>query len=150
MELNEFLISARRNARAETGAWENSKVFDEIFSERVFEQDGYVYMQRYFGTYPCVGGEVVFYEDRPIWAMNYYGEMIDRKISFKEVYDFLGNAFAQVFDQFTCRGPRLYAAGRFVYVNHMDGGLERFKGKETVTLNGEKVFRLDYHGGLID
>jgi hypothetical protein len=150
MELNDFLILAKQHAfNSLEGLRNNYKDLDDGFRECVFEQDGYLYRDRYFGVSPFVGRETVFYEGKAVWVMNYYGRMLDEKTDPRTVIDFLGHVLVEGSNRLPCRGPKFFASNNFVYINHVEGDLREFQGKESILLNGENVYQLYYHGGTV-
>ena len=42
-----------------------------------FQEGAFTYLDSYFGGADFIGEEVVYYEGRPVWAMNYYGRLLD-------------------------------------------------------------------------
>jgi hypothetical protein len=150
MELSEFLVEAKRHAyTGEDSVRKNYKILEDGFRECIFSKDDLVYRDRYFGSDPFAGEEVVFEDGRPIWMMNYYGKLIDGNISSEGIYDFLGGALAEAPEECTFRGPKFFAEGKFTYINHIEEKTERFKGAEFVLLEGQVVYELYYHGGSV-
>ena len=41
-----------------------------------FHEGEYSYLDSYFGGTDFLGQEVVYYKDKPVWAMNYYGRVL--------------------------------------------------------------------------
>ena len=108
------------------------------------------YLDCYFGSTDFLGQEVVHDQQQPIWAMNYYGRIL-------EPTRFDGARAAQVIR--AGRGG-MYQAGRFlgdhrettadgVFFNTSSGSLTAFQGCEWIELEGLRVYELVYHGGLV-
>ena len=84
-----------------------------------------------------------------LWGMNYYGFVSSRTVSPKEVYGFLREALIRVGEEKPFRGPGNYAQGHFNYVNHVEGTISRFRGTEKILYKGREIYKLFYHGGVI-
>ena len=81
---------------------------------------------------------------------NYFGFMLDEKISEKDVYDFLRKALMQeYYDVIPVRGPAKFSDGEWTYQFMANGGLENFAGQEEILLNAKIVYRCTIHGGFI-
>jgi hypothetical protein len=128
----------------------------------LWEEDGWVYRDSYFGGADFIGQEVIWRDTpegdlngggllTPVWAMNYYG-----RITEPELLDAAGAGL--IVKQAL---SAMYQEGRFlggfgwedghgaVYVDMSDGDHRSFTGHETISINGTECYRLDYHGGLI-
>jgi hypothetical protein len=151
MGLSDFLVLAKRNAYiGEDSVRENYKISEDGFSECVFSRDNYKYRDRYFGSEHFAGEEVVYQKQKPVWAMNYYGQLIEKDIPTKEVFNFLGKMLSEVPAAKPFRGPKFCCEGQFTYINHIEGDIEDFRGLESILFDGEKVYMLYYHGGTIN
>ncbi|MFA6254259.1 MAG: DUF5680 domain-containing protein [Candidatus Paceibacterota bacterium] len=108
----------------------------------------------FFGGEPYGGREVIFKNDQAVWLMVYYGEITDRELDKKEVYDFLRAALMKAPDDLPVRGPAEFKkeeGGKvWEYQNKWAGDLNRFKGREIILLDGREIFNTDYSGGWVD
>lgn len=115
-----------------------------------FQSGAFKYLDSYFGGTDFLGQEVVYFHDEPVWAMNYYG-----KILCPDIYDAekAGNVILESL-------ALLYTSGHFlgafthetplgVYHDTNDGDVCSFTGYEWIEYQGQKVYDLHYHGGLI-
>lgn len=149
-ELADFLNEASKNTYANKDApkAEPSRLKSEDYH---FEKGNLIYHDTYCGARDFIGEEVVYKDDEPVWAMNYYGFILKPEASTKEVYSILRPALMQEYDDILpVRGPREYKEGQSIYRNSVEGSLERFSGTEEIELNGEKVYTCWYHGGSIE
>jgi hypothetical protein len=116
----------------------------------IHERGSWRYRDSYFGGTDFMGQEVVWFEDEPIWAMNYYG-YITRP-------DLIGAAAAGA--TIKAALSSMYAEGRFlggyrwegphgIYTDTSEGNAAHFHGRETITVGGVEAYALDYAGGLI-
>ena len=115
-----------------------------------FEKDGLIYHDTYFGGRDFIGEEVIYENEKPAWGANYFGFVIDEKVSEKDVYDFLRKALMQKYDNvIPVRGPSNFSADDKEYRFSADGNLENFSGKEEILFGGKVVYRCLIHGGMI-
>lgn len=115
-----------------------------------FEADEFVYHDTYFGNRRFVGEEIVYESKTPIWGANYFGAVIDDRVSEKEVFDFLRQALIQdVEGGVPVRGPERYSDGGRDYRFLLDGTLSLFSGVEEIVIGGIVVYRCFVHGGEI-
>lgn len=107
-------------------------------------------LDTYFGGEPYGGDEVVFYQDRPVWMMVYYGAVDPAVADVGGIYGFLKSALSHTDESFPLRGPRAFASDGLSYENEWQGGLERFSGIERIRASGREVYSATYAGGVID
>lgn len=148
MDLKTFIKSAKENTFA-AGA-------DPVESSRngstdfVYEEGKYTYRDSFLGDLSDVGEELVWFEDEPVWGMNYRGGMIEgHEDKANEVFEFLKEALSNVPVDYPYRGPKCWKNGNMVYVNHVDGNVTDFVGKERIYQGGEMIYERKYHGGRI-
>lgn len=148
MEFTDFLIQAKRNAYLGKNG-EPYETLEDGCREFTFSEDNLVFRNRYFGRLSFTGEEIVFSDKKPYWAMNYCGEVLNDLVSEQEVFDFLAKTLSEGEKRFPFRGPKFLSKKEFVYINHIEGELKRFKGEEFILFNGEKVYRMYYFGGFL-
>ena len=148
MELVDFIVKAKKQAYA---SGKPAIKLEDGFKEFVYEEGDYRYRDRYYAknSRPFGGEEIIWQNGRAIWIMNYYGYMLSDKIDSEKVYEFLRHAMSLVDEQRPFRGPPHFKEGDFGYVDESEGTLYHFKGTERIAYNGEDVYRLDYHGGIV-
>jgi len=145
-ELARFIVKAKRNTYARKG--EGLRSEDESKNLQYKEGD-YFYRDRYFGSEKFGGEEVVWFKEKPVWLMNYYGGIEKKIVDSERVFAFLRQALLQVSVDRPFRGPRFYKEGNFEYVDSSTGDIKCFKGREEITYQEETVHRLEYAGGII-
>jgi hypothetical protein len=107
------------------------------------------YRDRYFGEYNFSGEEIVWWHNKVIWSMNYFG-VTDTTESLPDKFpDFLKEALRQVDTSSPFRGSKYYSRGDFEYINEFDGDLKDFSGQERINHKGKLIYKLYYHGGEI-
>jgi len=73
-QLNDFIVRAKAATYVGSGRESSSSrpgSHDLEFRERAFQ-----YLDSYFGGADFIGEEVVYFEKKPVWAMNYYGRFL--------------------------------------------------------------------------
>lgn len=147
-QLGSFIVRAK--AATYVGDGEKTTACRMGSHDLKFEDGAFSYLDSYFGGEDFIGQEVVYYQGEPLWAMNYYGRIIDaQKITAAEAGQIIKKSLS-----------RLYAEGRFLggfehvvagstYVDTNQGDLESFRGKEWITRANSRVYELVYHGGRI-
>ena len=115
-----------------------------------FEKDGLIYHDTYFGGRDFIGEEIVYENEKPMWGANYFGFVLDEKVSEKDVYDFLRKALMQEYDNvIPVRGPSNFSADDKEYRFIVNGNLASFSGTEEILFGGKVVYRCLIHGGMI-
>lgn len=147
-ELHDFIVSAKSACYVGDGATaapSRTGSHDLVFAAGAFR-----YRDSYFGGTDFLGQEVVWHEDVPVWAMNYYGyvlrpDLIDAQRAGATIKAALSALYAEsrFLGTFDWSGPH----GN--YADRNDGDATHFRGVETISCGGEIAYRFDYHGGLI-
>lgn len=102
----------------------------------------------YYGGEPYAGQEVVFYENRAVWAMQYRGSVVSGE-ELSSLYAFIGKALTNT-KLGQPRGVDGFSNNDFVYNVSMEGNLSEFKLVETIRRSGNLVYRAEFLGGLVD
>jgi len=143
-QLEKFISEARENTyAADLKSIENPRLFGSLQSE--YQKEYYSYQDIYFtGSKIFVGQEVVYYDNRPIWAMNYLGTVIE-----KETLAFLKESLLKLSQE--CRMGKIceFEKKEFKYQDNGQGNLEYFSGKEQIFKKNKDIYSLTYQGGLI-
>jgi len=148
-QLKQFLVKAKISTYASSGEGGEKILFDGS-KELEFKEGNLRYRDRYFGFNPFIGEEVVFYKDKPIWGMNYYGKVTCNDFPAKKIYQFLQKVLREVREDKPFRGPDQFKKDGFEYVNKVNGDVNEFQGVEKIFAGNKEVYKLDYHGGLIN
>ena len=144
--LRQFLVQAKANGYA---SGRPGTIGADGCHELVFQAGEFKYRDSYFGEDPFVGEEVVWQNDRAIWAMNFYGSVTGQAVPAGEVYTFLQKALRQMEPEQPYRGPSIFREQDFEYCNEAQGSLDRFTGVEQISFRGQVVYQLLYHGGAV-
>jgi hypothetical protein len=141
-----FLIEAKKNTYAGDGKL--SAPSRPGSQDLAFQQGDYMYLDTYLGSVDFIGEEAVWCQQKPIWAMNYYGTMLTDE----ELEGFshcLKSALQNVPLEAPYRGPASFRDGPYEYTCNWKGDIDQFEGTERIFANGQEVYRLVFHGGSL-
>jgi len=147
-KLRKLLHEAKVNTYARSGEGGEAKLKN---GGKKFEyrKGKFYYQDIYFGYNPFVGEEIIFYQQNPVWGMNYYGQVITKNIPAKDIYSFLKKALRKPNLASPYRGPDVYKSGDLKYVNKAEGHIDDFKGREKIYYKNKLIYILNYHGGSL-
>jgi len=146
--LKEFLIASNKAGYA--GGEEKKWIKEPDGSTTIpFEKGLWKSHDNFFGGEPYGGRTIVFFEDKPVWIMVYYGR-VEEGIEPKPLYGILRNALAQMPEDYPFRGPKEYKEGEYAYTNSWQGEVDNFSGEEQITKAGILIYKANYIGGLVD
>ena len=114
-------------------------------------RDGrFAYLDSYFGGTDFIGQETVWLDGRAVWAMNYYGYILDEgKIAASEAGRVIKESLTLLYRHGRFLGGFENETALGLYVDENEGDVSHFRGMERIERKGEKVYELLYHGGLI-
>jgi hypothetical protein len=88
----------------------------------IIETDGdFKMVDKWFGGEPYGGQEVIYYKDKAVWIMVYYGRVYDTKLNANDVYTFLRKSLQFPPEDKPFRGPDEYTEGDLTYTNAVTG-----------------------------
>jgi len=147
-KFSKFLVQAKKNTYALSG--ENEKnILKDGAKELNYELKDFYYRDRYYGSSPFMGEEVVFLKNKVFWIMNYSGRCLNHTIPKDKIYDFLKKCLKKVSTKNPFRGPSKYKLNNYLYKNNTKGDINNFCGDESIYYKNKKIYELKYHGGLI-
>lgn len=115
-----------------------------------FYDGEFSYLDSYFGSTDFIGEEVVYYQGQPVWAMNYYGRVLEpRRISSAEAGQMIKESLSHMYQEGRFLGGFEYNTRHGVYHDSNQGDVTSFTGREWITQDEVVVYELYYHGGLI-
>ena len=147
-QLSKFLVKAKINTYASSGE-RGEKVLLDGSKELEFEEKEFKYRDRYFGYDHFIGEEIVWQNEKVVWGMNYYGEIISEIIPAKQIYQFLQEALKKITENKPFRGPGNFKENDFKYINKVEGTVEKFEGREIIFYKEKLVYKLSYYGGAV-
>lgn len=151
IDLHNFLIEAKKETYANENV-EKVKSTRRGSHDYEYTKDNWTYHDSYFGGTDFQGQEVVYrQDDTPIWGMIYYGKTLDESLSEEAMDKALRPALMQVGqdDVIPVRGPKEFENQGYQYTFKVTGDLTSFEGEETIEKEGNKVYTLKCHGGII-
>lgn len=99
----------------------------------------------FFGGEPYGGRTVVFYKNKPVWIIVYYGWVLEG-VKPDSVYTILREALMRMPEDAPFRGPKTYKS----YSNTWVGDVDRFSGEEQIKQSEKLVYKANYMGGWVD
>lgn len=146
-DLKKFIFEANRStyASGDENIWKKQPDGSTTIE---YENDLYKYHDNFFGGEPYGGREVIFFENKPVWMMVYYGLVYDGVN--KEVYGFLTESLSNTTVDMPYRGPIEYKKDEWRYENKLVGGVEKFSGTEKIFKNEKCIYEASYIGGLVN
>jgi hypothetical protein len=143
-----FLVKAKYEGYASGDQSRIRKLGDDGL-EATFAEGQFSYRDRWYGETAFSGEEIVHCQGKPVWSMNFYGATSKGVQIPVEFPKFHKSALRRVTAASPFRGPQFYQEGELVYVNDVTGSIQEFSGVERVLFRGREIFRLVYHGGLL-
>ncbi|MDO8497678.1 MAG: DUF5680 domain-containing protein [bacterium] len=147
-ELRQFLINSNKAGYA-GGEEKKWKKEPDGSTTIPFEKEKWRSHDNFFGGEPYGGRVVVFYENKPVWIMVYYG-WVEKGVEANTVYGVLRNALKQMPKDAPYRGPKEFIYKDFIYSNSWEGTLEKYSGEEEIRQGQKSLYKAFYRGGLVD
>ena len=154
-EILDFLIRAKKNTYANGNA---AKVNSSRLSSKDYEYKETIndkkvcYHDTYLGGEKFIGSEVVYIDDKPIWAMNYNGYSVVENLSEEAMDNALRPALMQVGvdnSVLPVRGPSEFVNGEYKYTFEQSGTMENFTGLERIFKKDILIYELHCSGGIV-
>ena len=147
-QLNEFIVRAK--AATYVGDGEHAAPSRAGSHDLRFEDGDWAYHDSYFGGSDFIGQEVVYWNAKAVWAMNYYGRILnDDQITSAEAGQMIKSSLSRMYREGRFLGGFEHKENGLVYVDLSQGTIEHFQGRETIRRGQQIVYELEYHGGLI-
>lgn len=142
-EIVPFLIRAKQATYSAGGPETSSS--RPASHDLVYEEGAYYYYDTYLGGQNFSGEEAVWYNQVPVWSMNYSGRVTGENFS----GDFLKEALHHVPVETPFRGPAIYHKGDYHYHCNTEGEFVWFQGYEEIFYMDQKIYECYYHGGVV-
>jgi len=134
-------VSGKRPEPASTRAGAN---------DIVHERGRFRYLDSYFGGTDFLGQEVVWEDGIPVWALNYYGRILDpQRFDGERAGSVIKQALSALYQEKRFLGGFAYQHGLGEYIDQSAGDHRSFVGIERIFVDDRVVYQLDYQGGLI-
>ena len=147
-EVLQFLLKARTKTYA-GGKGKVTPVFDGSTQLEYKEGDWFYRDLYYTGNGIFMGLEVVYLQQKPIWAMSYYGNF--KKMTEEEIDKILRKALLENWQTTRTWKKVEWEKDDYKYVCEPDfeGSIEELAGTERIFKKGREVYTFYYAGGLI-
>ncbi|MFT3893617.1 MAG: DUF5680 domain-containing protein [Anaerolineales bacterium] len=147
-ELNAFIVRAK--AATYVGSGEHTTPSRPGSHDLRFIDGKWSYLDSYFGGTDFIGEEVVYFEDKPVWSMNYYGRILrDDLLTGAQAGQMIKASLSRMYQEGRFLGGFEYAENDLTYVDTSEGELNSFHGREFIRRGQDVAYELVYHGGLI-
>ena len=147
-ELNAIIVRAK--AASYVGGGDRTRPSRPGSNDLSWSEGEWRYLDSYFGGTDFLGQEVLWRGFEPVWAMNYYGqvlrpELIDAERAGATIKGALASMYGEgrFLGGFDWTGPH----GR--YIDTSKGNVASFRGREVIEVDGVEAYALDYFGGLV-
>ncbi len=115
-----------------------------------FTESDWAYHDSYLGESDFIGQEIVYYQMKPVWGMNYFGVIIrPDKITSSQAGQMIMKSLSRMYTEGRFLGGFEHQEGSLRYVDQNTGDVRSFQGREYLSLADEVVYELLYHGGLL-
>jgi hypothetical protein len=147
-KLNAFVVRAK--AATYVGNGEHISSCRPGSHDLRFEEDQWAYHDSYFGGSDFIGEEVVYFEGKPVWAMNYYGRILRADlISASQAGQMIKASLSRMYQEGRFLGNFEHTEQDLTYIDANHGTVDCFHGHEVIRRGQVTTYELDYHGGLI-
>ncbi len=142
-DIRMFLIRAKNNTYI-TGS-NTSSPSKPASKDYCYSEGDYTYTDTYMGEEHFAGEEAVWIEGTPVYAMNYYGQILSENFDIA----FLKEMLSLVSYERPFRGPEYHQKGDYAYHCQVHGDFNCFHGEEIIYCKQEKVYFCMFHGGSL-
>jgi hypothetical protein len=147
-ELNSFIVRAK--AATYVGDSKHAAPSRLGSHDLRFTDGEWAYHDSYFGGTDFIGEEVVYFAEKPVWAMNYYGYILrDDLLTAAQAGQMIKASLSRMYLESRFLGGFEHAKDDLTYVDASEGRVDCFHGRELIRRGQEIAYELLYHGGLI-
>jgi len=115
-----------------------------------FQKADWAYHDSYFGESDFMGEEIVYHRGVAVWGMNYFGRILQpEKITSAQAGEVIQRSLTKMYQTGRFLDGFTHVVKEFIYKDANEGDPLYFTGRESIEVNGQIVYALDYHGGLI-
>ena len=115
-----------------------------------FVDGDWAYHDSYVGDSDFMGEEIVYYQRQVAWGMNYFGYILQSdRISSAQAGHVIKVSLTRLYQEGRFLGGFEHTVDDLHYVDTSEGNLQLFHGKEWIEREGQIVYELLYHGGLV-
>jgi|WetSurMetagenome_2_1015567.scaffolds.fasta_scaffold27999_6 hypothetical protein len=147
-ELAAFIVRAK--SATYVGSGEHTVSSRPGSHDLKFARGEWSYLDSYFGGCDFIGEEVVYHSGEPVWAMNYYGRILQGTlISPAQAGEVIKASLSNLYKEGRFLGGFTYQHKDFLYTDSNEGAVTSFTGREFIRRSGSIAYELFYHGGLV-
>lgn len=147
-ELTAFIVRAK--ADTYVGGGEHSAACRSGSHDLRFKEGEWSYHDSYFGGSDFIGEEVVYFDNQPVWAMNYYGRILRSDLlTAGQAGQMIKASLSRMYKEGRFLGGFKHTEGNLTYVDASEGASECFQGREFINNGQDIAYELLYHGGLL-
>jgi hypothetical protein len=147
-ELEAFIVRAK--AATYVGDGEHVTSCRVSSHDLHFSDGDWAYHDSYFGGTDFIGEEVVYFAEKPVWAMNYYGRILrDELLTAAEAGHMIKASLSRMYQEGRFLGGFEHTDNDLTYIDTNEGSAVSFRGREWIRRGEEVAYELMYHGGLI-
>ena len=147
--LKNFLIQANKAGYA-SGDLKSRTRESDGFTTIAFSKDNWRMVDNYIEGEPYSGCTKIFFKNKIVFMMVYYGAVNSKVKNIKKVYAFLIKALSKMPENHPYRGPKKFKEKNWEYINKWTGEVDQFSGQEKILFNNKTIFWTKYIGGLVD
>ena len=147
-ELTNFLLKARTKTYA-GGGGKVKPIFKDS-DQLEYKEGSWFYRDVYYtGKGIFMGLEAVYFQNRAVWGMSYYGNFKNMKE--KEIDSVLRKALLDNWKKARTWHKAEWQKGDYKYICEPDsyGSIEEMSGTERIFKNSEEIYHFYYAGGLL-
>lgn len=146
--LHAFIVRAK--AATYVGDGEHTEPCRPGSHDLRFAEGEWAYHDSYFGGTDFIGEEVVYFGEKPVWALNYYGRILHGNlITAAQAGKMIKASLSRMYMEGRFLGGFEYTEGDLTYMDASEGTVDSFHGRELIRRGQEIAYELVYHGGLI-
>jgi hypothetical protein len=147
-QLNAFIVRAKQSTYV--GSGQKLLPYRLGSHDLQFIEGDWAYHDSYLGERDFIGQEAVYYCQKVVWAMNYFGRILNPvRITPAEAGVMIKASLSRMYAEGRFLGGFQHSAGELTYVDTNEGDFLFFTGREWISRKGETVYELVYHGGLV-
>ena len=146
--LHSFIVQAKSTTYVGNG--EHVKSCRPNSHDLEFRSGDYYYLDSYFGGTDFLGEEVVYFNNQPVWAENYYGKILEpHMITAAEAGKMIKISLSVMYAEQRFLGAFQHIEDNLTYFDTNEGDYQHFRGLEWIEKDGIRVYELFYHGGMV-
>ena len=130
-ELNTFIVRAK--AATYVGNGEPVTPCRSGSHDLRFSDGKWAYHDSYFGGSDFIGEEVVYFDGKPVWAMNYYGRILrEDLLTAAQAGQMIKASLSRMYNESRFLGGFEHMENDLTYVDTNEGNMESFHGRECI------------------